>query len=130
MASEGVNRSGPSHNFTTVPLTLRDEVFLSSHYGSPRPVDDQRVAALDNDHVLVICVYMFRGGSVLSTRPERHLASIGSIEDVALDAGSGLIELSNLVRWVFHESGKIYRAMPANDCLRRKATGNNQFQGG
>jgi hypothetical protein len=50
---------------------------------------------------------MFHGGSVLGTRPERHLASIGSIEDVALDAGSGLIELSNLVRWVFHESGKV-----------------------
>lgn len=50
---------------------------------------------------------MFRGRGILGTRPERHLASIGSIEDVALDAGSGLIELSNLVRWVFHESGKV-----------------------
>ena len=59
MASKGVDRSSASHDFTAVPHALRDEVFLSSIYGTPLSIDDQRIAALYNDHVFVVFVDMF-----------------------------------------------------------------------
>jgi hypothetical protein len=53
MASECMDRSGPSHNFTTVRDAARDQVFLLSFHRNPISVDDQRIAAVHNYHVFI-----------------------------------------------------------------------------
>ena len=73
MASECVDRSGPSDDLTPVRDAARDDVFLPSFYLNPLPVDDQRIAALYNYHVFVVIVDMFRRGRSLSTFPKTPL---------------------------------------------------------
>ena len=59
MAPEDVDRSGSSFNFPTVQCTLRNKEFFSRPDGNSLSIDDQRIAALHNDHVFVIVVDMF-----------------------------------------------------------------------
>src|SRR5215469_8998935 len=66
MGFECVDRSGPSHNLTTVRDAARDDVFLPSLYLNALLVDDQRVATLHNHHVFVVIVDMFSRGRSLS----------------------------------------------------------------
>jgi len=111
MASECVDRSGPSHNLTTVRDAPWDDVFLPSLYLNALPVDDQRVATLNNYHVFVVIVDMFRRGRSLSTCPERHLGSIGSVEHITLHSWSGLTRSDNLVSGMPHEFRKLVHAL-------------------
>src|SRR5215469_1124981 len=111
MASECVDRSGPRHNLTTVRGAPWDDVFLPSFYLDPLPVDDQRIATLHNYHVFVIIVDMFRRGRSLSTCPERHLCSVGSVEHITLHTWSGLTGSGNLVRGMPHEFRKLVHAL-------------------
>jgi len=60
MASERVNRSSASYDLAAVSRTLRNEIFLSSLYQNPLSTDDQRIATLHDNHVLVIFVDMLR----------------------------------------------------------------------
>jgi len=59
MAAEGMDRSGSSFDFAAMWYTLRNEVFFSRPYGNPLSIDDERIAALHNDHVFVVVVNMF-----------------------------------------------------------------------
>jgi len=111
MASECVDRSGPSHNLTTVRDAARDDVFLPSFYLNPLPVDDQRIATLHNYHVFVIIVDMFRRGRSLSTCPERHLGSVGSVEHITLRTWGGLTGSGDPVSGMPHEFGKLVHAL-------------------
>src|SRR5262249_145523 len=111
MASECVDRSGPSHNLTTVRDAALDDVFLPATYLHPLPIDDQRIATLHNYHVFVVIVYMFRGGRSLSTCPERHLSSVGSVEHITLHTRSGLTGSGNPVSGMPHEFRKVVHAL-------------------
>jgi len=58
MLGEGVNRSGAGYNVTAVVDTTSDEIFLSSPQRNALAIDDQGVAALNDDHVFVVVVNM------------------------------------------------------------------------
>jgi hypothetical protein len=58
MPSEGVDRSRASRNLTTVRDSTRDHVFVSCTKRNSLIIDKQRVAALNNDHILVEIVNM------------------------------------------------------------------------
>src|ERR1039457_466967 len=55
---EGVNSSGSSDNFAAVIDTAGDEILLSSPQWNALASDDQGIAALSDDHVLVVVVNM------------------------------------------------------------------------
>ena len=107
VAAKCVDSSGPGNHFATVRYAARDEVFLAGPHWNPLPIDDQGIAALDNDHVFVVIVGVSRGYRRFTAGPKCHLASVSSIEDVALNAGSRLIGSGYPVCRVSHEIGEI-----------------------
>src|SRR5215469_1670586 len=54
---------------------------------------------------------MFRRGRSLSTCPERHLGSVGSVEHIALHTWSGLTGSGDPVSGMPHEFGKLVHAL-------------------
>ena len=108
VAAKCVNRSGSSQCFTPMRNTTWDEVFLPGPHRNPRAIDDQGIATLDNHHVFVVIVGVWRGCSGLTAGPKSHLASVCSLEDEALYSWSRLIGLRDLVGGMLHEFRKIY----------------------
>jgi len=53
MAAEGVDCPGSGQDFAAVWQAAGDEMLLSGFHGNAFTVDDQRVAALHYDHVLI-----------------------------------------------------------------------------
>ena len=103
MASECVDRSGSSRNLTTVRHTARDQIFLACLHRNLFSVNDQRVAALHDHHVLFVVMDMFRGGRGFTAGPECHLASVGAIENVTLNPGRRQIGADDPVGGTLHE---------------------------
>jgi hypothetical protein len=60
MPSKGVDGSRASRNLTTVRDPTRDHVFVSYPKRNSLVIDKQRVAALNNDHILIEIVNMLR----------------------------------------------------------------------
>ena len=60
MAAECVDRSRSSQNLSTVRQSARDDAFLPGVQRNPIAIDDQGIAAFDNDHVFVVVVHMLR----------------------------------------------------------------------
>lgn len=106
MAAERVNCPCSGENFSGVGNPPRDEVFLASTYRNSFPIDNQSVAALHNEQVLVKFVDVGSGGCRRLTCPKRYLASLRTIEDIALNSGSCLSASCNLVCGVLHEFGE------------------------
>jgi hypothetical protein len=106
VAAEGVNRPRSGDYFTTVPYTPCNEILLARPYWNPLALDEERVAALHNQHVFVILMHMLVGHRVFGASPKRHLASVFSIEDVTFNAPRRLIRAGDPVRWMFHELWK------------------------
>lgn len=98
----------------------RDEVFLPSPHPNPLSANDQRIATLYHQHVFIVVMDMLGRGRILSTDPERHLTSINSIEDVALNSRSSLTRGGNLVGRMFHEFRKVVHI--ATHCRRTLRT--------
>ena len=76
MAAEGVNRPGSGHDLTSMEDAARDDVFLASLDRNSLSTDQERVAALDYEHVLVEVVRVRSGDGGLAGGPKRHLASV------------------------------------------------------
>jgi hypothetical protein len=106
MASEGVDCSGSSHNFTSVHYTSGDDILLACIYRNPLSVNDKRVATLHDEHVFVIIMHMLSGNGVFGARPKRHLASVLPIEYITFDARRRLIRTRNSVYRILHELGE------------------------
>ena len=104
MPSKGVDGSRASRNLTTVRDSTRDHVFVSCTKRNSLVIDKQRVAALNNDHILVEVVNMFHGDGIFSAGPKRHLIPINSVEHVALYSWSRLTGPSNPVYVVPNET--------------------------
>src|SRR5437016_4226673 len=85
----------------------RDQVLLSGFEWNPLPLDDQGIAALNNDHIFVVVVRVRCGDRSFRATPKRHLAPVCPIEYVTLDSWGRLIGLRNSVSWMFHELGKV-----------------------
>jgi len=107
MPAKCMDCSGPSKNFTAVPNSAWNQNFLSGLHRHPLIVDDQGVAAFDDDHILVVGVDMGRRRRSLSAGPKRHLASVCAIEDITLNAWSRLIGPGDSVRRILHEFREI-----------------------
>jgi hypothetical protein len=71
VATECMDRSGPSQNFATVWDAARDEIFLPGVHWDPLSIDDQGLAALHNNHVFIVIVSVYRGCSSFTAGPER-----------------------------------------------------------
>ena len=107
MAAKRVDGPGSGQDFAAMEHAPRNQVLLSGWHGDTLSLNDQRVAALDDDHILVVVVDMRGGGRGLTTGPERHLASVRAIEHVTLDSWGRLIGLRNPVCRMLHEFGEI-----------------------
>ena len=103
MPAKGVDRPGPGDNFATVRSAPWNEVFLPCVHRNPLPVNNQRVAALHDQHVFIEFVIVSGRRSGLVARPECHLASVQAVKDVAFNTGSCLIRGRNPVCRVLHE---------------------------
>jgi transposase len=108
MAAKCVDRSGSGKNFAALRHTLRDEIFLSGFDRNPFSIDDQRLAALHNKHVLVVIVDLRRRGRGFAAIPERHRASVCAVEDVTLNARGRLAGTRDPVGRIFHECREIH----------------------
>ena len=107
VAAKCVDRSGPSKNFAAMRHAAPDEVFLPGIHWNPLSIDDQGIAALDNDHVLVVIVGVCRGYCSFTACPKCHLAPVRSVEDITLHAWSRLIRPGDPVCRMFHEFREI-----------------------
>jgi hypothetical protein len=85
----------------------RDEILLTSLHRNPLPIDEQRVATLDNEHVLVVSVDVWLRYRGFTAGPKRHLGSVLAIEDIPLDAWSCLIGSSDPVCGMLQEFREI-----------------------
>src|SRR5207249_35209 len=123
-----VDGSGLGQNFATVQYAPWDEVLLSGLQWNPLPVDDQGIAALNNDHVFVVIMHVHRGGRSFPAGPKRHLAPVCPIEYVTLDSWGRLVGPRNPVCWIFHELGEfvhscelVSHASRPRACVRSRA---------
>ena len=103
MTSEGMDCPRSCYYLSTVRYTARNQVFLTSFDKNASAINQQRVATLHHQHVLIEFMDVFSGGCGLIARPKRHLASVGSVEDVSFDTRSRLIRPNDPVRGVPHE---------------------------
>src|SRR5579864_3357461 len=103
-----VDGPGPSLHFAAVQRAAGNEALLSRpDRGSP-VADNQRVAALNDNHVFVEVVHMRRRGRGLGARPECHLAPIQSIKHIPFDTGSPLAANGDPVGGMLHEIRKLF----------------------
>jgi len=56
MAAEGVDGSGARHHLTPMPGPLGDEMLFSGFHRNALVIENECVAALNNDHVFVVIV--------------------------------------------------------------------------
>jgi hypothetical protein len=91
MAAECVDGPRSSRDFTAVHHAARDYEFFARIHRNAFPINDQGVTSLDNDHVFVEIVDVRRRGCGFVACPKRHLAGVGSVEDVTFDPGSRLL---------------------------------------
>ncbi len=71
------------------------------------PFNDQRVAALHDQHVFVVLMNVEFGRWVVLACPERHLAAFRPTEDIALDSQRRLIAFRDFIQRSLHEGGKV-----------------------
>ena len=102
-----VNRSRPRKNLARMQHTLGDAIFVSRVQVNPLPIDDQGVAALHHEHVLVVVMHMSRRRSRFMTLPECHLASIDPIKHVTFHTRRCLARCRDSVCRSPHELRKI-----------------------
>jgi hypothetical protein len=117
--------SGPGKNFAAVWYAAWNEIFLSSPYRNPLSIDDQRIAALYDEHVFVVFVDMSRGCRGFTTGPKRHLAPVSAVEDKTLNAWGRLIGPCDLVRGMLHEFREVFHSFRilSNSSKRKKRDG-------
>jgi hypothetical protein len=105
MTTECVDRSCSGQDLPTVRHSALNEVFLPSMQRNPIATDDQRMAAFDDDHVLVVVVHMLRGYGVFKACPERHLAPITSVKHVVSTPGVAWFDWEILLAGLFMNAG-------------------------
>src|SRR5215470_6466494 len=103
MTSEGMNCPRSCYYLAAVRHTARNQSFLTSLDGDALSINQQCVASLHNQHVLIKFMDMLCGSCGLSASPKCHLAFVGSIEDISFDTGGCLIRPDDPVRGVPHE---------------------------
>jgi hypothetical protein len=118
MTSEGMNCPRSCYYLAAVRHTARNQKLLTSLDGDAFSINQQCVATLHNQHVLIKFMEMLCGSCGLSASPKRHLAPIGSVEDVSFDTGGRLIRPNDPVRGVPHE---LRKAVHAGACYRKAA---------
>jgi len=116
MPTEYMDRPCSRQYLPAVAHTAWNQVLLASFDGNPLPINQQCVAALHNQHVLMKVMDMLCGTCGLSASPKRHLAFIGSVEDISFDTGSRLIRSGDPVRGIPHE---LRKSVHAGACYRK-----------
>jgi hypothetical protein len=102
-AAEGVNGASTGCGFASMQHTLGDEIFLSGFYWNVLAIDDQVVAALNDQHVFVEVVDMRLGCGGLAAGLEGHLAAVYAVEYVSFDSRGGLTARRDFVCRALHE---------------------------
>jgi hypothetical protein len=95
-----------SHYLAAVPHAARNQILFASFNRDALSINQQCVATLHNYHVFIEFMNVFCGCCGLIARPKRHLASIGTVEDVPFDTRSCLIRPGDSVCGVRHELRK------------------------
>src|SRR5262249_55221496 len=103
MTSEGMNCPRSCYHLAAVRHTARNQVLLTSLDGDALSINQQCVATLHNQHVLIKLMDMLCVGCGLRASPKRHLTFIDSVDDISFDTGSRLIRPNDPVRGVAHE---------------------------
>ena len=95
MPAESMDRPGPGCHFSRVRSATSNQVFLSGAHRNSISINNERVTALHDDHIFIEFVNVGGGDGGFDARPQRHLASVCPVENIALDAGSCLIGRSD-----------------------------------
>jgi hypothetical protein len=86
--------------------TASDEIFFSLPQRNALAIDDQGVAAINDDHVFVVFVNVRCGFCRLRTGPKGHLAAVDTIKDVAIDSWRCLIRAGDSICRMLQERGE------------------------
>jgi hypothetical protein len=100
-----------SERLTTVPESLRNEIFLPGSNRNALASDDERIATLDDYHVFVIVMHMWFGHCGFTTGPERYLTTIDSVNDVAFNSRSRLTTDCDPICGALHEVWEIVHGL-------------------
>ena len=84
-----------------------DEIFPAGFHRYPFSIDDNGVAPLDDNHVLIEIMSVRCGCCGLAAVPKCHLTTIRSVKDVPLDPRCRLMGRRYSVCGVFHKRGKV-----------------------
>jgi hypothetical protein len=101
----------------------RNEVFFAVSHGNALAVDDHRIAACHDQHVLVEIVDLGSGGRVFIRGPKSHLAAVGTIKNIAPTPGVAWLERAIRLAECFMNSGKSVMADNLLAFLRPRTTG-------
>jgi hypothetical protein len=103
MAAEGVYRARAGQNFAAMMHAAGNEVLIARPQRNSLTIDDDDVATLHDDHVFFVVMSVARRACRLSAGPKRHLASIDSVENIAIDPRCRLMRCGDPVCRSLHE---------------------------
>lgn len=86
-AAKSVDCSSSGEDLAAVRDTARDQEFIATMQRDAISVDEQRVTALDDNHVFIVRVHVRRRLSGLAASPKRHLATVEAVENIAFHPG-------------------------------------------
>jgi len=107
VASESVYRARSRKDLAAVQDAFRYHVFSSGIQRNVQTIDDEGIATLHYDHVLVELMRMRGGRRCLTARPKRHLAPVRPIENVSFDSRCCIVRGRDPVCRVLHEHREI-----------------------
>jgi len=107
VASESVYRASSREDFAAVQDAFRYQLFSSGIQRNVQSIDDEGIATLHDDHVLVELMRMRGRRRCLTAGPKRHLAPVRSVENVSFHSGCCIVRGRDPVCRVLHEHREI-----------------------
>jgi len=128
MTSERMDRPCSRYHLAAVRHTTRNKVLVASFDRDAPSINQQRIATLHNQHVLIEFMDMLSGRCGLSASPKCHLTLIGTVKNIPFNTGGCLTRPGDPVRGIPHElrkcvhAGEFYSngSRGRRMCLRRR----------
>jgi hypothetical protein len=109
-SSERTYRPRSGNGCAPVPKPLRNEILFAGLHWSASTIDNKRVTALHDHHVLVELVRMWLRNRSLAASPERHLTPVCPVKHVTFHSRRCLAARRDPVHRPLHEFRKVVHA--------------------
>jgi hypothetical protein len=120
MTSKCMDRSCSGKNFAAMQDTPRDEILLPGFQRNPISINDQRVAALHDQHVFVEFMGVRLGCCSFLTGSESHLTTFYTVKNIALNSWCRLIAFRNSICRLLHELGEMIHVLRLSRIQRQQ----------